>query len=112
MSNRWLEQVKEEIIDPERPIIDPHHHLWRDKKAADYELENLWTDTASGHNIIGTVFVECARGALEEQELHKTITKTTTYAYGGPDGFRTQCLLLSDFLLIIYVYAMYLLDFK
>jgi hypothetical protein len=59
MSNRWLEQVKEEIIDPERPIIDPHHHLWRDKKAADYELENLWTDTASGHNIIGTVFVEC-----------------------------------------------------
>ena len=33
-------------------------------------------------------------------------------AYGGPDGFRTQCLLLSDFLLIMYVYAMYLLDFK
>ena len=31
---------------------------------------------------------ECARGALEEQELHKTITKTTTYAYGGPDGTR------------------------
>jgi len=29
---------------------------------------------------------ECARGALEEQELHKTITKTTTYACGGPDG--------------------------
>jgi predicted TIM-barrel fold metal-dependent hydrolase len=59
MSNRWLDQVKEEIIDPERPIIDPHHHLWRDKKVSDYELENLWADTASGHNIIGTVFVEC-----------------------------------------------------
>ena len=24
----WLAQVKEEIIDPELPIIDPHHHLW------------------------------------------------------------------------------------
>ena len=31
---------------------------------------------------------------------------------GGPDGFRTQCLILSDFLLIKYVYAMYLLGFK
>ena len=59
MSNRWLDQVKEEIIEPERPIVDPHHHLWRDKDASDYELENLWADTASGHNIIGTVFIEC-----------------------------------------------------
>jgi hypothetical protein len=25
----WLDQVKEPIIDPERPIVDPHHHLWR-----------------------------------------------------------------------------------
>ena len=24
----WLAQVKEEIINPELPIIDPHHHLW------------------------------------------------------------------------------------
>ena len=24
----WLAQVREEIIDPALPIIDPHHHLW------------------------------------------------------------------------------------
>ena len=24
----WYAQVTEDIIDPERPIIDPHHHLW------------------------------------------------------------------------------------
>ena len=59
MSNRWLNQVQEEIIDPERPIIDPHHHLWNDKDGSDYELDKLWVDTASGHNIFGTVFVEC-----------------------------------------------------
>lgn len=23
----WLLKVQEEIIEPERPIIDPHHHL-------------------------------------------------------------------------------------
>ena len=60
MSNRWLDQVKEDIIDPERPIIDPHHHLWNDKEGSDYELDKLWADTSSGHNILGTVFVECS----------------------------------------------------
>ena len=27
-SAAWLDQVQEDIIDPERRIIDPHHHLW------------------------------------------------------------------------------------
>lgn len=56
----WLSQVQEVVIEPDRPIVDPHHHLWRDKKIDAYELDDLWADTASGHNIIGTVFVECS----------------------------------------------------
>ena len=24
----WLDQVIEEIVEPDLPIIDPHHHLW------------------------------------------------------------------------------------
>ena len=24
----WLAQVQEDIVDPDRPIIDTHHHLW------------------------------------------------------------------------------------
>jgi predicted TIM-barrel fold metal-dependent hydrolase len=55
----WLEQVNEEIIEPDLPIIDPHHHLWRRADGNDYLLENLWQDTGSGHNIVKTVFVEC-----------------------------------------------------
>ena len=27
-SPEWLAQVAEPIIDPEREIVDPHHHLW------------------------------------------------------------------------------------
>ena len=62
--NSWLAQVEEEIVDPLRPIIDAHHHLWRTKGIVgksrdDYELTDFWSDTASGHNIIGTVFIEC-----------------------------------------------------
>jgi len=54
----WLNQVDEEIIDAERPIIDPHHHLWR-RAGNSYLVDNLWEDTGSGHNIVKTVFVEC-----------------------------------------------------
>ena len=45
----WLNQHTEEIIDAERPIIDPHHHLWPGD--SQYLLEDLWDDTSSGHNI-------------------------------------------------------------
>lgn len=54
----WLAQVEEEIIEPERPIVDPHHHLW-DRPGGSYILEDLWGDTGSGHNIEKTVFIEC-----------------------------------------------------
>ena len=59
MMNKWHAQVQEEILEPERSIIDPHHHLWRDKVDSTYELDDLWLDTTSGHNIVGTVFIEC-----------------------------------------------------
>lgn len=56
----WLGQVQEEIIDPSRPIIDPHHHLWSEPLMfGRYELEDLWADTGSGHNIEKTVFIDC-----------------------------------------------------
>lgn len=65
-SDQWLEQVKEDIIDPERPIIDPHHHLWRKRFGRDYLLPELWSDTGSGHNIVKTMFMECRAFYLRE----------------------------------------------
>ena len=55
----WLDQVTEEIIDPDRPICDPHHHLW-DRAGSRYLLDELLADVHSGHNVVSTVFVECA----------------------------------------------------
>jgi predicted TIM-barrel fold metal-dependent hydrolase len=57
----WYAQVSEDIIEPERQIIDPYHHLWTgwDWVIPDYLLEDLWTDTESGHKIEKTVFIEC-----------------------------------------------------
>ena len=53
----WLAQYTEEIIDPARPIVDPHHHLW-DRGGLRYMIEEMCDDIASGHNITATVYVQ------------------------------------------------------
>jgi predicted TIM-barrel fold metal-dependent hydrolase len=77
----WIAQIKEEIINPELPIIDPHHHLWNgDNQLAGsfpYLIENLNEDTFSGHNIVGTIFMECAQGYyLDGEEKYKPVGET------------------------------------
>jgi len=55
----------EEVIDPELPICDPHHHLW-DRNGDRYLLDELLADTGQAdadgarHDVRCTVFVECA----------------------------------------------------
>jgi L-fuconolactonase len=53
----WLDRHKEPIIEPEVPIVDPHHHLW-DRPGWRYLLDDLLMDTNSGHNIVATVFIQ------------------------------------------------------
>ena len=55
----WLAQVQEPIIDPERRICDPHHHLW-DRNGYRYLLHELLADVQSGHRVVSTVHIECA----------------------------------------------------
>ena len=58
-SQAWLDSVTEAVIDPDAPIIDPHHHLWPDGGSMSYGLDDLLADLESGHNVVDTVFVEC-----------------------------------------------------
>jgi len=75
-SDEWLAQVIEPIIDPNRPIVDPHHHLWIRPKST-YVLDHLWADTESGHNITKTVFIECRAGYHEDGPDHlKSVGET------------------------------------
>lgn len=70
-TNEWLDQVREDIVEPERRIIDPHHHLWRGSRlGGDYLLGDLWRDTGSGHNVEKTVFVECHAEYLKDGPEH------------------------------------------
>lgn len=78
-SDLWLNQVQEEIVDPARPIIDPHHHLWMKRFGRDYVLPQYWADTGSGHNIVKTVFMECRAFYLREGPEHLRPVGETAY---------------------------------
>ncbi len=67
----WLAQHTEDVIDPQRPIVDPHHHLW-DRGGQRYMIEEMAADIASGHNIVATVYVDCR----------------SMYRASGPEAFR------------------------
>lgn len=71
MTTSWLEQVDEAALEPELPIVDPHHHLW-DYPASRYLVGELLADTGSGHDVVATVFVEC----------------TSMYRTSGPEALR------------------------
>jgi predicted TIM-barrel fold metal-dependent hydrolase len=70
--------VKEPILEPELPIVDPHHHLWDRptevlrnlppsehgfmdiiRETPRYLLDELLADMRSGHNVRATVYMEC-----------------------------------------------------
>jgi L-fuconolactonase len=54
----WLAARREEILEPELPIVDPHHHLVDRANTGRYLLPELLADTGSGHNIAATVYLE------------------------------------------------------
>lgn len=80
---------REDILEPDLPIIDPHHHLWRDRVPAEqppvhgfnriieltptYMLDEMLADMNSGHDVRATVFVDCR----------------AFYRKDGPAGFET-----------------------
>ena len=53
----WLDRHKEPALEPELPIVDPHHHLWV-RPGYRYMLDDFLADVNTGHNIVATVFVQ------------------------------------------------------
>ena len=79
----WLALTTEDTLEPDLPICDPHHHLWdtgyepgvafrAEQVANRYLLDEILADTSSGHNVVSTVFIECA----------------SMYKAEGPDALR------------------------
>jgi predicted TIM-barrel fold metal-dependent hydrolase len=54
----WLDRRREEIIEPDLPIVDPHHHLVDRPETGRYLLSDLLADLGAGHNVTATVYLE------------------------------------------------------
>src|SRR5438477_2779837 len=69
----WLSLTKEDALEPQLAIIDPHHHFWNtpEREPQVYLLENLAADVKD-HNVRQTVFIECG----------------SMYRADGPEEFR------------------------
>ncbi|HTE14485.1 MAG TPA: amidohydrolase family protein [Burkholderiales bacterium] len=55
---KWLSRHREEILEPDLPIIDAHHHLWV-RPGNRYLLDEFLAEVRTGHNIKASVFVDC-----------------------------------------------------
>jgi predicted TIM-barrel fold metal-dependent hydrolase len=84
--------MPETILEPDLPIIDPHHHLWDLRPLLGhfpdpphpfiaavalspyYTFDQLHAEVTSGHNVIGTVYMECgAFYAADRDPAFKTV---------------------------------------
>ena len=67
---QWIAREEPEpVLEPDLPIIDPHHHLWDQRRAPrrpesfrqeGYLCEEISGDiNSAGHNVVQTVFAQC-----------------------------------------------------
>lgn len=85
--SEWHSQNVEDVLEPELPIIDPHHHLFLNGNPMEhwivqkekgiphkYFIEEVSADVNSGHKIIATVYAEGNQfHRLDGQELHRPV---------------------------------------
>lgn len=58
VDEEWLALRTEEVLEPQRAIVDAHHHLW--DRSGPYLEPQLAQDLQCGHRIRGTVYIECS----------------------------------------------------
>lgn len=93
----WLAKLEEPVLEPDIPIIDPHHHLWL-RGGYTYLMPELAADLNSGHNIAETVFAECHSmyrqdGPEAERSLGETefVTGQAAMSASGEFGSSRAC---------------------
>ncbi|HZZ88599.1 MAG TPA: amidohydrolase family protein [Caulobacteraceae bacterium] len=95
--------MPEAILEPDLPIVDPHHHLWDRlasaalgppppgpphpftkviQKRPRYLFDELMADVGAGHNVIATVFVQCGAMYRAEGPAHLKPVGETEFVNG------------------------------
>ncbi len=92
MDRHKLELHTEAVVEPELEIVDAHHHLWEEATSSYgiYTLADLRTDTASGHNVVETVFIDCGSGyRTEGPEALRPVGETELIARRAAESEQT-----------------------
>eukprot|EP00747_Dinoflagellata_sp_TGD_P048792 gnl/TRDRNA2_/TRDRNA2_145821_c0_seq1.p1 gnl/TRDRNA2_/TRDRNA2_145821_c0~~gnl/TRDRNA2_/TRDRNA2_145821_c0_seq1.p1 ORF type:complete len:377 (+),score=36.51 gnl/TRDRNA2_/TRDRNA2_145821_c0_seq1:50-1180(+) len=104
----WLrKETPEPVLEPDLPIVDPHHHLWDRRRDACkyrtivYGLTDFLEDVYDGHNVVGTVYCQskCWRrchGPAEfrpvgEVEFCQGVSATCEAGLYGPKALEDTC---------------------
>ncbi|MBV9995818.1 MAG: amidohydrolase family protein [Caulobacteraceae bacterium] len=88
----WGVPVREAALDPERRIVDPHHHFWTWRAASAmapagaYLAGDLRDDLRGGHNVVATVAIEC--GAAYRHELGPDLASVGETAFFAKEARR------------------------
>ena len=93
----WLAKVSEPALEPDLPIVDPHHHLW-ERGDMIYMYRDLLEDLQAGHNVVATVFVDCRsmyrkEGPQEMRPIGETefVNGVAAMFASGAYGARRAC---------------------
>jgi predicted TIM-barrel fold metal-dependent hydrolase len=66
----WLALTSEDVLEPERVIVDPHFHFFVENELFPrYEMADLQRDM-SGHGVRQAVFMECEEGYRKDGPEH------------------------------------------
>ena len=81
----WLAQTVETAIDPDRPIVDAHHHLWN-RGGSTYLAPELLADVTGSHHVVRTVFIECMSKYDRDRPEHMWPVGETTFVRGEAEA--------------------------
>ncbi len=74
--SEWLAKRQEAIIEPDRAIVDCHHHLWGPPRTR-YLLDEFAADYNAGHKVVATVFADCSEGYFTHgPESYRSVGET------------------------------------
>jgi len=95
VNEAWLARLHEDVLEPELPIIDAHHHLW-ERDSGRYLLDELRADLRAGHNVRATVFIQCgygfhSDGPAEMRPVGETETVARIAAQAADAGLQGVC---------------------
>jgi len=83
----WLSRRREEAIEPDLPIVDPHHHIWA---WLEYGMDAFLADICGGHNVQATIHLESGLARDEADPEHLRPVGETRYLAELADNLRLK----------------------